>query len=544
MTMPTLAIPALPSTLGVGSLGTLDWAIVGLYLAIILVSGWWLARREPSGAREYFIAGRRMPVWAVVCSIIASSLSVATFIGGPDMSFKGDLTYLSTNIGGIIAIFVVAWVFIPAFYKADVISIYELLERRMGRNAKQAASAAFMVGRTFASGARVYIGAIPIAAVVFGIDQSTEPGPLIIAISLLCAAAVFYTLVGGIASVIWTDVIQTVVMLVAVIAAIAFILSTIPAGTGQMVEALSTAGADGSSKLKLISFDLGGNFTIFTAVVGFMLLGLASYGTDHDMVQRMLTCKNAAKGGRSAITAILIAIPIVALFLLIGLLLFVFYKQPSLMGGVTPKVMPAGDQQPFLVFIVNELPTGLAGLMVAGLFAVGLGSLNSAINAMAATFIRDFYSHWFPGRSDKHYLSAGRWAVAGWGAVLGGFAIFCIYWKRANPQDTLIDFALRAMTFAFAGLLAVFLTVLLTRRGSGPSAIAALITGFVVILLFQTPFCVAVSSALTSTNYDAESIKNLLPWLALPWPWHLPIGVALSMGVCCLGRPRSPAVPA
>jgi Na+/proline symporter len=262
------------------------------------------------------------------------------------------------------------------------------------------------------------------------------------------------------------------------------------------------------------------------------------------MVQRMLTCKNAAKGGRSAITAILIAIPIVALFLLIGLLLFVFYKQPALMVGVTPKVMPAGDQQPFLVFIVNELPTGLAGLMVAGLFAVGLGSLNSAINAMAATFIRDFYSHWFPGRSDKHYLSAGRWAVVGWGVVLGGFAIFCIYWKRANPQDTLIDFALRAMTFAFAGLLAVFLTVLLTRRGSGPSAIAALITGFVVILLFQTPFCVAVSSALTITKYDAQSIKTLLPWLSLPWPWHLPIGVALSMGVCCLGRPRSPAVPA
>src|SRR5207248_1723022 len=120
------------------------------------------------------------------------------------------------------------------------------------------------------------------------------------------------------------------------------------------------------------------------------------------------------------------------------------------------------DSSAFLHFIFHELPAGLSGVMVAGLFAVGLGSLNSAINAMAATFVKDFYTRLAPGRSERHYLRASRAAVAGWGMVLAGFAIFCIFWKRARPDTTLIDFALSVMTFAYAGLVAVFISALLT----------------------------------------------------------------------------------
>ncbi len=528
----------------------LDWAILGVYMAFLVVSGVWLARREPSGSDEYFLASRRMPVWAVAFSIIASSLSVATFVGGPEISFRGDLTYLSTNLGGILAVFVIAWVFIPAFYRANCTTIYEVLEHRMGRGAKESASAAFMLGRVFASGARLYIAALPMAAIAFGIDQQT-PMNLVLAIVVLAFAGVVVTLVGGIASVIWTDVLQTLVMLGAVIGAIIYLLWLIPAPISDVVHALNTGGANGASKLAVVRtgypLDFSENFTLLTAVFGFSLLSLASYGTDHDMVQRMLTCKSAVSGGRSVFLATFGAIPVVSLFMLIGLLLWVFYTRQDLMGDAGPTreaiaIASKPGAQPFLQFIVNEMPQGLRGAMIAGIFAVGLGSLNSAINAMAATFVKDFYTRWAPGQSERHYLAAGRWAVIGWGVILAGFAVFCVFWRAADASKTLIDFALSVMTFAYTGLLAIFLTALFTKRGSSASAIAALITGFAVVLFFQTPFWLLLASlgvippAGEGVAHDADTIKLALPWLKTAFAWPMFLGTVLATGVCMLGR--------
>jgi SSS family solute:Na+ symporter len=528
-------------------LGTLDWVVVSIYLLVLLVSGYLVSKLRPAGADEYFLAGRRMPVWAVVFSIIASSLSVATFVGAPEQSFKGNLTYLSTNIGSVLGIFIVAWVFIPAFYRDDCVTIYELLERRMGRGARTAASAAFMLGRVFASGARVFIAAIPMAAVIFGMAHINDTGVLIAAILILSGVAVLYTLIGGIASVIWTDVIQTLVMIVAIIACIIYLATRLPVPPGEAIAALATGGPGGTSKLTVIDpglpFDPSAPFTLITAVFAFSLISVASYGTDHDMVQRMLTCRSAIKGGRSALTATIVAIPVVSLFMLIGLMLWVFYN-PALYAGSTPPGEPGA--QAFLTFIVSELPAGLAGAIVAGLFAVGLGSLNSAINAMAATFVKDFYVRWVPGRSERHYLLAGRWAVVGWGAVLAAFAILCIFWKRANPDTKLIDFALGIMTFAYSGLLAVFLSALFTTRGSSRSAVAALATGFLVVAFFQSAVWLIIAGLFPglfppppegTTAHTAASLSEFLPWLRLAFPWHMVIATGLAFLVCQLGRP-------
>lgn len=524
-----------------------DWLVVAGYMALLLASGVWLARREPAGTDEYFVASRRMPVWAVALSVLASALSVATFLGVPELSYKGDLTYLSTNIGGLIAVAVVAGFFIPAFYKRNVTSIYELLEQRFGPGAKYAASGAFMVGRVFASGVRVYIAAIPLAMLLFGQEGADQAGPLIGAILALTLAGVLYTLVGGIASVIWTDVLQTMVLFGSVIAGIVVLLYRIPAPLGEVMHALSTAGPDGGSKLTVLKIgldlskpwlglDLAAEFTLLTAVFGISLQNMAAYGADHDMVQRMLTCKSAVKGSRSVIVAILIGIPVVALFLCVGLLLFVFYKRPDLMGGAMPATQPAASEQVFMVFILNELPMGLRGLMVAGLFAVGLGSLNSAINAMGTTLIKDFYMRLVPRRSEGHYLSASRWAVAGWGAVLAGFAVLCIYWKKDNPDTGLITFALQVMSFAYSGLLAVFLCALFTRRGSSASAIASLVTGFTAVLLMQKAVWAKWAGAITWTEQAAgATVARSLADVKLAFPWQMLIATSLAFGVCCLG---------
>jgi len=534
-----------------------DWGVLGAYLLMLVFTGWWFSRRESKTTGEYFLAGRRMPMWAVSVSIIATSLSAATFVGAPEQSYAGDLTYLSTNIGGIIAVIIVAYVFIPAFYRNNCTTVYELLERRFGTSSKEATSAAFMIGRLFASGARIYIAAIPLSMILFGTDIAQSPGYIwymTAAIAALAAVGTFYTLFGGISSVIWTDVIQTVVLVVAVIAAIVVLLVKIDLPVGELASALRSAVPAGEAtagewgKLTLLrpggeltwnrgwQVDWSAQFTLLTAITGFALLNIAAYGTDHDMVQRMLTCKNAIQGSRSVLWSMALGIPLVTSFLLVGLLLYVYYNRTflGLSGLVEPAELaaqqPTSSKHVFVGFIINEMPAGLSGLMLAGLFAAGVGSLTSAINAMAATFIKDFYTRWAPGRGDRHYLAAGRWAVVGWGAALAVFAVLCLFWQRASPGTTLIGLALGVMTFAYAGLLGVFCTALFTKRGNGRSVVLALITGFVSIAMMQDWAWPYWTSLLPIVGADLSSVK-------LAFPWHMTIGSTLAFAVCFAGRP-------
>ncbi len=548
-----------------------DWAVLAAYLALLIGTGIWLGRREQKTTGEFFLAGRRMPVWAVAVSIIATSLSAATFVGAPEQSYKGDLTYLSTNIGGLIAVIIVAWFFIPAFYKNNCTTVYELLERRFGPGSKYATSAAFMVGRLFASGARIYIAAIPLSMILFGADVASSPRYfeyMVLSIAALTIAGTLYALVGGISGVIWTDVIQTVVLVIAVAAAIVVLWNRIGLPISEVLELLRhpyermpdahyTSVDPFPSKLTALSsgldfakphagFDPSAQFTLLTAVLGFSLLNLAAYGTDHDMVQRMLTCKSAIQGGRSVLLSIALGIPLVLAFLVIGLLLYVFYFEllkPVLTTAndvIIPTPKPE-SKHVFVRFIITEMPPGLAGLMLAGLFAAGVGSLMSAINAMAATSIKDFYQRLAPNRGERHYLAASKWAVVGWGLALGGFAVLCLQWQRNSPQTTLIGLALGVMTFAYAGLLAVFCTALFTRRGSTTSVIAALITGFVVVALLQDWPWPKWFFPIPVAGPPLSAAMAKLAEIHLAFPWHMTIATTLAFGVCLLGkRPVAP----
>lgn len=531
-------------TLGLSLLRPLDWAVLAAYAVLLAATGIWFSRRKQENTEGYFLAGRRMPVWAVAISIIATSLSAATFIGAPQLSYVGDLTYLSTTIGMFIAVLVVAYLFIPVFYRHKVTSIYELLEVRFGRGAKKSASAAFMLGRVLASGSRIFIAAIPLSLLMFGDSGDVPPSwQLVAAIFVLSLIGVLYTLAGGIETVIWTEVFQTAVLVVSVLAAIVLLFHRIPAGLPELTQVLETAGPNGASKLTLLDtgvdsssrffFDPSRQYTLLTAVFAFTLLGLASYGTDHDLVQRMLTCKNAVAGGRSVIMAILISLPIVSLFMLIGLLLYIFYQRPDVMGESAPGYPVNDSRKIFLTFILREMPAGMSGLMIAGLMSVAISSLASALNAMSATAIRDFYRHMRPERNERHYVFAGRVGVAAWGAILAGFACFCVVWQRVSDLP-LIDFALSVMNFAYAGLLAVFVTAIFTRRGSNRSAVAALIAGFLAVLAMQPP--VWNRAAALFSRVVAGPDEAVIPAMNLAFPWQLVIATSIATFVCCLGR--------
>lgn len=511
-------------------LASADMLVLGAYFALLIGTGIWFSRKKVTDTRDYFLANRSMPVWAVALSVLATAQSAATFVGVPQSAYKSDLTYLASNIGGLIAAILLAWLFIPAYYRLGLSTPYALLETRFGPHTRTGASWAYLVGRVFASGSRVFVGSLPACEAIFG-DISTPH--LAFTIAIFMVFGILYTFVGGISSAIWTDVIQVCVYIGAAIAAIAILLSRIPADLPTIANALAHPPPPQLSKLTIISFSTNpaAEFTIFTVTTGFVLLTLASHGMDQDLVQRMLTCKSAAHGARSVISGVLVGIPAVSLFLLLGLLLWIFYQRPDIMGSSAPDYAPTSFA--FQTFALREMNGGLAGLFLAGLFAAGPAGINSGLNSMASTFVTDLYKRRWSGRTERHYLAVGRSAVVASGLAIGLFAMSCI--AIYNPdEDSLIGFVLSVMNFAYAGLLGIFLTALLTNRGTQRSTLLGLATGFVVVMLLQ-PAVWKWWTALTPwTLQHLGTIK-------LAFPWQLVLGAGLATLVAAF--PRSVPTP-
>ncbi|MFG0285389.1 MAG: sodium:solute symporter [Phycisphaerales bacterium JB039] len=502
-------------------LAALDWVIVAAYLAGVLLLGAAVGRRQNT-TDEYFRAGGRMPMLAVSVSVLATSLSAATFIGGPQQAFRGDLTYLAASLGGILAAFIVAGVFIPAFYRHGVTTVYELLERSFGAGGRMAASLMFQIGRIFASGARLFMAAIPVALILFiEPGDPLTPTSLIPAILIVALVATIYTAMGGIRAVIWTDLAQTIILVGAAAVGAIVLLNRIPLEPGAIIDTLAASkvdpGAEGSpSKLRLLNLgaDLNSNYSLLAILIGLTMFNVAAYGTDQDLTQRMLTCRSARAGGASMILSQLFGLVTTALFMGLGLLLYLYYTRPDVMGAAAPEHMDDG-RQVFLNFILGELPIGVRGLLMAGLFAAAMSSLDSALNAMSSAFVCDVYRPLRPGESDRHYVIVSRLAVAGWAVALAGFACVCTVWQAASGQ-TLIDFALGVMVFAYGGLLGVFIAALLGVRRTTEWTIAGLGVGML---------------AVTHIRFGPERGE-------LAFAWHMVIATTLSTTTVLLGRPR------
>ena len=502
-----------PAPVPVAPFASLDWLVLLGYLALLVITGLVFTRKQNT-TDDYFLAGRRMPAWAVAASILATALSAATFIGGPQFAYDHDLTYLGANVASLIAIFFVAFIIVPACYKRNLTTVYELLDQRFGPTTRRAAGVMYMLGRTLAIGARGYIGALPASLIIWG---DLDHNHIALCVVVLTSAGVLYTIVGGIGTVIWTDFIQMCVFLFAAVAALYLLFRAIPAA--DITSALSS-----DAKLTLVDFslDLTKPFTFFSVLLALTLFSLGSFGTDQDMVQRMLTCKSALAGARSAILGAAVGIPVTLLFLVIGLLLYVFFQRPDLMGTAAPAYEITDSRKIFLSFILREMPAGLSGLMIAGLFAAGLSSVNSTLNAMSATLIADFYKPLRPGRTERHYLTAGRAAVVFWGLAIAAVGVLSIKWEQSE-SGTLLDFALGVMAYAYAGLVAVFLSATLTKRGNTASALAAFAVGIAAVTVMQP----AVWTVITDTP------------MTLAWPWRFLIATTLAFTTCQLGNPRA-----
>jgi solute:Na+ symporter, SSS family len=502
----------------------LDWSIVGVYVALLALAGILSTRRQRS-ADDYFLAGHRVPIWLVAVSVLSTTQSAATFLGAPDYGYRGDYTYLTSYLGPLIAAFLVSKFLIPRFYAERVTTVYELLDIRFDARAKRAAAGMYLIGRILASGARLYLAAIAVAMIVFA---DIEPSSVLIASLALVVLGLVFTFIGGLRSVIWSDLVQVVLYVGAALVVLYFLWSSIPASTGDIVRGLATT-PDGGNKLRLIdlSLDLSHSFSLLATVTGIVLLFFASMGLDQDITQRFLACRDSRDGSRALYASVLASIPVVLLFLAIGSLLYVFYDRPDLMGGGAGAARAHGGEKItiFMHYILTQIPPGLRGFVAVGVLAAA--AVNSGLISMSSVLIQDFYRPWVARRRDlpeAHFVRAGRIGMVLLALALLAMSILCFYWQRYT-EAPLLDFALSVMTFAYSGLLGVYFTVLFTGRGSSRSVVWALATGFIAVALQQ--------------DYVVDTIGLPAIWKSLAFPYQLCLGTAVAFATCQLGNQRN-----
>jgi solute:Na+ symporter, SSS family len=506
-----------------------DWAVLGGYVALLGVAAWWSTRRHLDKADDYFLAGHHAPAWLVAVSALSTMQSAATFLGAPDNSFRGDWSYLTSNFAAIIAAAFVARLLIPRYYALGVTTVYELLETRFDATARRAAAGMYLVGRILASGARLYLAAIAVSMIIF---LDVEPQHIIIASAVLVLFGIIFTLFGGLNAVIWSDLVQVILYVGGAVIVLWLLWSHIPAPAAEIWDALRHA-PDGTDKLRLfdMALDFTKPFTLWAIVTGLVLLNIGNAGLDQDTSQRFLACEDARQGTRALYLSMAMTIPVVALFMAIGSLLYIFYERPDVMGASASVLQGFSGEKitVFMSFILSEVPPGVRGLITVGVIAAA--AINSGLISMAAVLVSDFYRPWKERAgppvdkqaAEQHYVGAGRWAMIVLALALFAMSILCFYWQRYADLP-LLEFVLGVMAFAYSGLLGVYATVLFTQRGATRSVIAALATGFFAILLQQ--------------HYVVDNLGLPPAMKALAFPWQLCIGTALAFLVCVAGRRR------
>lgn len=526
----------------------IDGAVIAAYFAVIVGIGLW-AGRHNSSLSEFALGGRSIPWWAVLASIIAAETSAATFLGTPAEGFKTrSFSYAQLAIGTVIARVIIAWLFIAPYYRHRVQSIYEYLELRFGPCTRNAASGIFLLTRVLGIGVRLYLGGVILVVIWRHLypESAVTLGTYFWGILFVTVVTTLYTAVGGIKAVVWTDFIQACLMMGAVTFAIIALVQTVPGGIGGFVEVVSTNPASGMFQTgwdaakpfgQALHEMLESPYTLFAALVGSTFFTMATHGTDQDMVQRMLTAENTSKSRLSLIVSGLADIPIVLAFLAVGILLWMHYDahpDPSL---------PAATNEVFAHYIVHEMPVGIRGLIIAGVFATMMGSTSAALNALATSFVRDFYQPYLAGKdaTDRSAVTAARVATVVFGGVMVGVATVSAY-AVLKTNITIIPLALGILGYSYGSLLGVFLLGVLTRsRGDDRANVVAMALGIVSVLILcriEVP-AIDLGELLHGRVIPAQwSFGAFLPawWPAIAWPYYVLIGTLTTFAVAGLFR--------
>src|SRR5438045_4434033 len=388
-------------------LNRLDFAIIALYLAGITLFGLRFRKKQRT-LRDYFLAGREIPWWAIALSIVAAETSTLTIISIPGLAYGSNLTFLQVVIGYVAGRVVISFALLPHYFRGDLYTAYDLIERRFGRNLRSLTAGLFLITRAAAEGVRVYA-----VSIVVGIALGTGE---IASIAIITMLTLIYTFEGGLAAVIWTDVVQTVIYVGGTLVGVVTILHLVPGGWGTVHSLAESAG-----KLRVFdfSFDFWKPYTFWAGLIGGAFLTTASHGTDQLIVQRLL----AARNQKQSVTALLSSgVAIVfqfALFLVVGVMLFAYYQAPSKTFGKADFIYPT--------FIVSRMPHGISGLLIAAILAAAMSNLSAALNSLSSSSMIDFYLQRRPQTDDRAQLRLSRVSTFFWAFLLFALAVLSLH---------------------------------------------------------------------------------------------------------------------
>jgi solute:Na+ symporter, SSS family len=468
-------------------LSTLDLAIVAAYLCGITWFGLRF-RGQPRSLRNYFLGGKNISWWAIALSIVAAETSTLTVISIPGLAYETDLAFLQLVFGYLLARIVICLIFIPQYFRGEMFTAYELIERRFGPNLRSATAALFLVTRAAAEGVRVLA-----IAIVIGIALGRGE---IASIAIITAMTLLYTFEGGLTAVIWTDVVQLCIYVAGSLIAFGTLLHLIPGGwTGLHAMA--------AEKFRVFDFSrsLATPYTFWAGIIGGTFLTMASHGTDQLMVQRLLAAKTERDSKKALLASGVAVLFQFTLFLVVGIALFGYYRLPSASFGKGDRIFPT--------FIVNELPRGMAGLLVAAVLAAAMSNLSAALNSLSTSSMVDFYLRWRPLNNEQRRTRLSRVFTAVWACIL--FALALLSRRGGRVLETGLSIA----SVAYGAMLGVFLLGILTKRANARGAFVGMVCGLAVnLFLWLAP----------------NAARNLLG-VSIAWTWYVTLGTIVTFAI-------------
>ena len=464
----------------------IDYLVIGGYLLAITAFGSYFARFQKT-TRDYFLTGQSVPWWAICFTIVATETSTLTFISVPATAYASDMTFLQLVIGYVIGRVIVSMLFIPAYFRGELFTSYELLQRRFGPRVKNLSACIFLLTRSLADGVRLFATALVISVVT--------QVPVTWAVVILGIAMIIYTVRGGASAVIWTDVVQLFVYIAGAGVVFVSLLALIPGGWSEVVRAGSEAG-----KFRVFDFSttLTRPYTFWAGIIGGVALTLSTHGTDQFLVQRLLAARSSREASRGLVLSGFLVFAQFVLFLVIGVMLFAYYQHAPL-----PRSLARNDEL-LPTFIVTALTHGAAGFIVAAIVAA---ALSPSINAMAATTVNDFYAKYFrPDADEQTLMRVSRlWTII-WGVVQMAIAVAAQWMQRS-----VLDAGLAVLSYASGSVLGAFLLGTLAPSITERQTFAGMLAGLVVMTI-------------------------VWGWTPVAFTWYVFIGAATTVGVAWLIR--------
>src|SRR5690348_540322 len=461
-------------------LNRLDFAIIALYLAGITLFGLRFRKKQRT-LRDYFLAGREIPWWAIALSIVAAETSTLTIISIPGLAYDSNLTFLQVVMGYIVGRLIISFLLLPHYFRGDLYTAYELIERRFGPQLRSLTSVLFLLTRAAAEGVRVYAVSI-VVSIALGTGE-------VASIAIITALTLIYTFEGGLAAVIWTDVVQTVIYVGGTLIGLVTILHLVPGGWTAIHSAAAAA-----DKFQVFDFraSFGIPYTFWAGLIGGTFFTTATHGTDQLIVQRLLAARGQKQSTIALLSSGLAILFQFALFLTVGVMLWAYYRVPSATFGRADRIYPT--------FIVSHMPHGISGLLIAAVLAAAMSNLSAALNSLSSSTMIDLFLRLRPQTDENSRLRISRFATVFWACVLFGLAMLCLH-----RVPSVIEVGLQIASIAYGALLGVFLLGVLTRRTTQAGAMIGMLLGF----------CVEV---------------YLWQFTRVPWTWWVMTGNAVTFG--------------